>query len=175
MARAEGVKTEFRFCPSCGAELRSRRIEEHDLPACPQCDFVAWRGPKAAVALIASDPAGRLLAIRRGISPGRGGWAFPGGYVDDEEDPAVSAVRECREETGCESVVEDLLGVFHVVTEDGGLLVLAYRGQLTGGEPTPTPEAPELGLFELAELPSLVFSSHRRAWASWQTPRVAVN
>ncbi|MGC1185266.1 MAG: NUDIX domain-containing protein [Candidatus Dormiibacterota bacterium] len=169
------MRTEFRFCPSCGTQLQSRWIEEHDLPACPQCDFVAWRGPKAAVALVASDPLGRLLAIRRGISPGRGGWAFPGGYVDDEEDPAVSAVRECREETGCESVVDAFLGVFHVVTEDGGLLVLAYRGQLTTGEPVPTPEAPEVRLFDPKVLPPLVFSSHRRALAAWQTSQVAVN
>jgi len=169
------VRTEFRFCPSCGTPLKSRWIEEHDLPACLQCDFIAWRGPKAAVALVASDPLGRLLAIRRGISPGLGGWAFPGGYVDDEEDPAVSAVRECREETGCESVVEALLGVFHVVTEEGGLLVLAYRGQLISPEPVPSPEAPELRLFDPQELPPLVFSSHRRALAAWHAGSVVVN
>lgn len=168
------MKTEFRFCPSCGSELHLRRIENQDLPACPNCEFVAWRGPKVAVALVASDPQGRLLAIRRGIPPGEGGWAFPGGYVDDEEDPAVSATRECREETGCESVVEEMLGVFHVVNEEGGLLVLAYRGRLTSGEPTPTPEAPELGCFALDNLPPLVFSSHRLALAAWHNGRRTV-
>ncbi|MGC2192962.1 MAG: NUDIX domain-containing protein [Candidatus Dormiibacterota bacterium] len=162
------MKTEFRFCPSCGSPLSPRQIEGHDLPACPNCEFVAWKDPKVATALLASDSDGRLLVIRRGISPGRGGWAFPGGYVDDEEDPAFGAARECREETGCEAQVDELAGVFHVVTEEGGLVVLAYRGRLTSGDPTPTPEAPELGCFDPQQLPTLVFSSHRQAFAAWQ-------
>ena len=116
------MKIEFRFCPSCGSALSLRQIEGHDLPACPNCEFVAWKGPKVAVALVASDPQGRILVIRRGISPGRGGWAFPGGYVDDEEDPAFGAARECLEETGCEAAVDELAGVFHVVTEDLSLI-----------------------------------------------------
>ncbi|HVC38678.1 MAG TPA: NUDIX domain-containing protein [Candidatus Dormibacteraeota bacterium] len=165
------MKTEFRFCPSCGSALSARLIEGRPLPACPKCDFVAWRGPKVAVALLACDPEGKLLAIRRGTSPGQGGWAFPGGYVDDEEDPAFSAARECLEETGCEAGVDDLVGTFHVITEEGGLVVLAYAGRLTRGEPTPTPEAPELGCFEPPGLPRLVFSSHRRALAAWQAAR----
>jgi ADP-ribose pyrophosphatase YjhB (NUDIX family) len=122
-----------------------------------------------AVALLASDAQGRVLVIRRGIPPGQGGWAFPGGYVDDEEAPAISAARECLEETGCEAAVDHLVGVFHVVTEDGPLLVLAYRGRLTAGEPTPTAEAPELACYEPGGIPPLVFASHRRALQAWQT------
>lgn len=162
------MKVEFRFCPRCGSTLHSRLIEGHQLPTCPDCEFVAWKGPKVAVALVASDRNGRLLVIRRGISPGQGGWAFPGGYVDDEEDPALGAARECREETGCEAAVEELAGVFHVVTDEGGLVVLAYSGRLTAGEPTPTPEAPELGCFEPDQVPELVFASHRRALDAWR-------
>ncbi len=162
------MKVQFRFCPSCGSALEARRIEGHDLPACPDCDFVAWRGPKVATALLASDAEGRLLVIRRGLSPGQGGWAFPGGYVDDVEDPAFGAARECLEETGCQAAVDDLAGVFHVVTGEGGLVVLAYRGRLTAGEPRPTAEAPELSCFDPEQVPPLVFSSHRRALAAWR-------
>lgn len=162
------VKTEFRFCPSCGSELQSRQIEGHDLPACPSCDFVGWKGPKVAVALVVRDVQGRILLIRRGIPPGQGGWAFPGGYVDDEEEPARSAVRECLEETGCQAAVDDLVGVFHVVSEDEALVVLAYGGHLVGGAATPTAEAPELAWFEPDGIPPLVFSSHRRAFQAWQ-------
>jgi ADP-ribose pyrophosphatase YjhB (NUDIX family) len=169
------MKAVYRFCPSCGSALSPRLIEGRDLPACPNCEFVAWKGPKVATALLASDLEGRLLVIRRGISPGRGGWAFPGGYVDDEEDPAFGAARECLEETGCEAQVDELAGVFHVVTEEGGLVVLAYRGRLTAGEPTPTPEAPELGCFDPQHIPQLVFSSHRRAFAAWQSVQAPVS
>jgi 8-oxo-dGTP diphosphatase len=162
------MKTEFRFCPTCGSELKPRRIEGHDLPACPGCDFVAWKGPKVAVALVARNSEGRVLVIRRGISPGEGGWAFPGGYVDDEEEPATSAARECLEETGCQVQVDDLIGVFHVVAEEGALVVLAFCGRLIAGEPAPTAEAPELAWYRPEEIPPLVFSSHRRALEAWR-------
>lgn len=162
------MKVEFRYCPSCGAALRPRQVEGHQLPACPDCDFVAWRDPKVAVTLVAIDPEGRVLAIRRGIPPGAGGWALPGGYLDDAEEPASGAVRECREETGCDVAVDGFLGVFHVVTDEGGLLVLAYCGRLVDGVATPTPEAPELGWFEPRRLPDLVFSSHRCALDAWR-------
>ncbi|MGH7640949.1 MAG: NUDIX hydrolase [Candidatus Dormibacteria bacterium] len=165
------MRTDFRFCPNCGSRLALRRIEFHDLPACLRCGFVAWKGPKVAVALLASDERGRLLAIRRGMPPGAGGWAFPGGYVDDLEEPAAGAARECLEETRCRTAVGGLLGAFHVVTEEGALVVLAYRGTLTGGEPTPTEEASELGCFSPAELPELVFSSHRQALEAWLATR----
>lgn len=162
------MRTEFRFCPTCGSELKPRRIEGHDLPACPNCEFVAWRGPKVAVALVARNAEGQVLVIRRGIPPGKGGWAFPGGYVDDEEAPATSAARECLEETGCQAEVDDRIGVFHVVAEEGALVVLAYSGRLTAGEAAPTEEAPELAWYQPGEIPPLVFSSHRRALQAWR-------
>lgn len=128
-----------------------------------------------ATALLASDRAGRLLLIRRGISPGLGGWAFPGGYVDDSEDPAAGAARECREETGCEAEVGELAGAFHVITEEGSLVVLAYLGRVTGGEPRPTAEAPELGWFDAEHLPELVFTSHRQALSAWRADQMRVS
>jgi ADP-ribose pyrophosphatase YjhB (NUDIX family) len=121
-----------------------------------------------AVALVARNAEGRVLVIRRGIPPGQGGWAFPGGYVDDEEAPSTGAARECLEETGCEAEVDDLIGVFHVVGEEGALVVLAYSGRLTSGEPAPTAEAPEVAWYPPDEIPPLVFSSHRRALQAWR-------
>jgi len=128
-----------------------------------------------AVALVARNAEGRVLVIRRGIAPGQGAWAFPGGYVDDEETPATSAARECLEETGCVAVVDDLIGVFHVVGEEGPLVVLAYSGHLTGGDPTPTVEAPELAWYEPGEIPPLVFSSHRQALQAWRASLALVS
>lgn len=58
--------------------------------------------PVAAVALV-DDLArpGRLLAARRSGPPAlAGGWEFPGGKVEQGEDPAAAAVREAAEELG---------------------------------------------------------------------------
>lgn len=53
----------------------------------------------------------KLLGIIRGIPPGVGGTAFPGGFVDKFEDPQVAAAREVLEETGLETNPEDYMCV----------------------------------------------------------------
>jgi ADP-ribose pyrophosphatase YjhB (NUDIX family) len=163
------MRVEYRFCPGCGARLVERLLEGRGLPACPACEFVAWPDPKVAVAVVVEDEEGRLLAIRRGIAPGLGQWALPGGYLDADETPADGARRECLEETNCLVEIERLACIHHVMTSEGGLLVLAYGGPFVGGTPAPTEEAPELGWFGSDELPELAFSSHRMAVRAWRS------
>jgi ADP-ribose pyrophosphatase YjhB (NUDIX family) len=163
------MRVEFSFCPACGQKLEPRMIEGRQLLACPNCEFVAWPDPKVAVALVVEHPDGTVLAIRRGIAPGKGEWALPGGYMDATESPAQAARRECLEETHCKVEVDRLACVYHTVTAEGGLLVLGYIGRLEGGDPTPTEEASELRWFAPDHLPELVFSSHRAAVAAWRT------
>lgn len=43
---------------------------------------------------------GHLLLVRRKHEPGKGLWAFPGGFVDVEETIDEAVIRELREETG---------------------------------------------------------------------------
>ncbi|HVA22448.1 MAG TPA: NUDIX domain-containing protein [Candidatus Micrarchaeia archaeon] len=158
----------YRFCPHCGARLVPRPVEAHTLPSCPSCAFVAFRDPKVVVVAIAVDGGGRVLAIRRGIAPGLGEWALPGGYLDYDEHPEHGARRECLEETGCELGAVRLLGVFHVGLTAAGLVVVAYGGAVAAGRPSPTPEATELDFFAPDGMPELAFSSHRQALAAWR-------
>ncbi|SDD44358.1 NUDIX hydrolase [Actinokineospora iranica] len=63
----------------------------------------------AAYAVCIED--GRVL-LARCVSPtGDTNWTLPGGKVEQAEDPFDAVVREVAEETGCEAVVERLLGV----------------------------------------------------------------
>ncbi|ONK10070.1 NUDIX domain-containing protein [Streptomyces sp. MP131-18] len=59
----------------------------------------------AAYAVCIED--GRVL-LGRHVS---GNWTLPGGGVEHAEDPFDAVIREVAEETGCDAVVERLLGV----------------------------------------------------------------
>ena len=43
-----------------------------------------------------------ILLIKRGRTPWKGKFAFPGGFVDYGEDPEIAVLRELLEETGIE-------------------------------------------------------------------------
>lgn len=63
-----------------------------------------------------------------------GFWEFPGGKVEPGEDPALTVVRECREECGIEIRVLDILNVtFHAYPEKE-VLLLFYDCELVSGE-----------------------------------------
>lgn len=97
-------------------------------------------------------------------------WTLPGGGMELGEQPAQTALREVREETGHTVQLEDLLGVssFYIAPElrqtaaQGHLhaLRVIYRGRVTGGTLTPelngsSDDARWIPLTELKDLPVL--------------------
>jgi ADP-ribose pyrophosphatase YjhB (NUDIX family) len=63
----------------------------------------------AAYAVCIED--GRILLARYVPREGQSHWTLPGGKVEHGEDPFDTVIREVAEETGCDAVVERLLGV----------------------------------------------------------------
>jgi 8-oxo-dGTP diphosphatase len=79
---------------------------------------------------------GRVLAARRCRPPETaGGWEFPGGKVDPGEEPAAAAVREVREELGCDVEVTGWLEP--QVPIRAGLVLRVATAVLVDGEPVP--------------------------------------
>ncbi len=72
---------------------------------CDQCGRDDYHNPSVTVDAIATRDGQEgleLLMIQRGPEPPEweGMWAFPGGFVDYNEDPENAVIRELMEETG---------------------------------------------------------------------------
>jgi 8-oxo-dGTP diphosphatase len=118
----------------------------------------------AAYAVCIED--GRVLLVRYVSPMGEGTWwTLPGGRVEHAEDPYDAVIREVAEETGCEAVVERLLGVDSRLisaaeSTNGALhqnLGVFYGVRITGGEfrPEPNGETAESVWTPLAEVAGL--------------------
>ena len=77
---------------------------------------------------------GRILLTQRGAGHLEGLWEFPGGKVEDGEDPRDTVVRECREECAIEVRVDDILDVTFHRYPNKDVLLLFYRCTLVSGE-----------------------------------------
>jgi ADP-ribose pyrophosphatase YjhB (NUDIX family) len=156
------------YCVNCGTALVSRVIEGRDVEACPKDNFILWHDPKVSTAVVVEASDGIVLG-RRAIEPGHGLWCLPGGFVNDDEDPAEAAARECMEEINATVEVTGLIGVYHIAkTAAPSMVVLAYRGRLAGGAALSAgAEMLEVGVFHPDSLPTLAFPSHQAVLAEY--------
>ena len=53
-----------------------------------------------------------MLLIKRAQEPFKGQWAFPGGFVDENEALEDAAARELEEETGLSDINVEQIGAF---------------------------------------------------------------
>ena len=172
-------KRDFVYCPYCGRLLEPRPLANQVRPACSQCGFVHFHNPKVAVIGLLEE-AGQLLLVRRGINPGKGLWALPGGYMDSGEMPEEALRRELHEELGVAAEVGELLAIYPMVVRGGSDeisqgIVLAYRARLL--DPTAIPVAQddvaEVRWYAPADLPTdLAFASTHDQLRRWQQIRM---
>lgn len=154
----------MRFCGRCGAELTTRVIEGKERSVCPRCGQVWYRDPKVAACTVPLIRGGVVL-IRRAISPGKGLWVFPGGYMDAGETVEEAAVRETREECNLEVRCTGLLGLYSY--RGAPVVIAVYRAEVIDGELRPGPESSEAATFTPDRVPwrELAFPSTADALA----------
>jgi ADP-ribose pyrophosphatase YjhB (NUDIX family) len=122
----------------------------------------------AAYAVCIED--GRVLLAHHVSPTGETNWTLPGGRVEHLEDPFDAVIREVAEETGCDAVVERLLGVDSRVVPAADRLPglpdlhnvgIFYGVRITGGElrPEPNGETAESIWTPIAEVTRLHRSS----------------
>lgn len=133
---------------------RTVDVADYAFPATPD-DLFPW----VAVALVTDSDADRILLLRHDDHDHT--WEPPGGKGQYEEPYSETARREVHEETGIQTVIDDLVLV-ETLQFDYGLAVTApvtqavFAGHVEDDDPTPeSPEdaIPEVRWFTAEELP----------------------
>jgi 8-oxo-dGTP diphosphatase len=126
-------------------------------PVCPQCGWIHFTNPKVAAAILIEQD-GRVLLVRRVNEPFRGLWSLPAGFVDEGEDPARAAERECVEETNlvvrASKVIDVIAGREH---PRGADFIIVYQGEMISGELRAADDADAAEWFDYDDLPELAF------------------
>jgi 8-oxo-dGTP diphosphatase len=106
---------------------------------------------------------GKLVVIRRGNEPYKGKLALPGGFVEKDETVEQAVVRETKEETGLDTKIVRLIGVYSDPGRDprGPTVSVCYRLEATGGPPRASSDAAAVELISPGEIPPLAFDHDR--------------
>ena len=154
---------DIRYCCRCASPLSTRVIAGKPRRNCPECGYIHFIEPRVGVGVMVVE-AGKLLLVQRGIPPEKGLWSLPAGYADIGEAPAVTAVREVREETQLSVAIERLVDVYHNPPEQGGASIfILYQARIVGGELKASDDALDAGFFGPQDMPELAFASTRDA------------
>src|SRR5690348_5255989 len=101
------------FCPHCGGRLHLRQLPTEDRPrlVCSACGHVHYLNPKVVSGTLPVQQ-GKIWLLRRGIEPRLGYWTYPAGFQEWDETTEEAAIRETREEIGCDVALDGLFGVY---------------------------------------------------------------
>lgn len=121
------------------------------------------RRPIAAVGIVCLR-GDEVLLIRRGAPPLEDAWSLPGGRIEWGERAADAALRELKEETGCEAeliglvdVVDGLMGRTGAEDEPpwGHYVLIDYAARWSSGEPKAGDDARDARFFSSSEITEL--------------------
>lgn len=109
-----------------------------------------------------------IVLIKRGRAPSKGMWGLPGGYIEYGEEPHLAAVREAKEETGLDIILENNKRAPAVFGEGDRnpkwhIITLAFRAKaknikkLRAGD-----DADDARIFKKEEIPEKMAFDHRK-------------
>ena len=153
------------FCTRCGGPLRFGNVagEERQRLTCGDCSHIAYVNPRLVVTTLPITDAGEIVLIRRGIEPGRGSWAQPGGFLEVDETVNQAAIRETWEETGLLVEPGEIVGLYTRL--EATVVTIVFEARIVGGTAAPTPEATEIVAFEPEAIPWSEIAFKTTIWA----------
>jgi len=157
------------YCTRCGAPLTFGPYDgenRHRL-GCDSCGFIAYVNPRLVVTTIPILDDGRVVLIRRGIEPGYGSWAQPGGFLEVDETVSEAGIRETLEETGLVVQLGEIVGLYSRL--EAAVVVIAFEASVTSGTFVPDAETLEIAAFAPEAIPwrGIAFKTTRWALRDW--------
>ena len=127
-----------------------------------------WPRPMVTVDAVVFDASGtspKVLLIKRGNEPFKGQWAFPGGFVDMDEELEDAAARELAEEAGLTGVKLQQLHTFGRCGRDprGRNITVAFIGITKENKIKSGDDAAEAKWFDIDDLPEMGFDHNEVA------------
>jgi ADP-ribose pyrophosphatase YjhB (NUDIX family) len=159
------MRDTYTYCSRCGADLRFGAVpdEERHRLICDSCGFIAYVNPRLVVTALPVTDDGRIVLLRRGIEPGYGAWAQPGGFLEIDETAIQGAVRETLEETGLLVEPTRIVGLYS--RPQAGIVVVAYEARVVGGQARTGLEALEITEFAPEDIPWAGIAFNTTTWA----------
>ncbi len=156
------MKSGPKHCSGCGGELVMRDLDGRPRAVCTACNAISYVNPvpAAAVAIVQDE---RILLVQRAIEPRKGDWSLPAGFIEVDETVRECAIRETKEETGCDVELDEIIDVVSVFDDPRYVcLLIVFAGHVLGGELTAGDDACDVGYFGLDALPPIAFKTHGR-------------
>jgi len=123
---------------------------------------------RKAASVVITDERGHVLLIHEDY--GRRRWGLPGGRHEPGESIEETAIREAKEETNLDVVLDELIGKYMIVSAVGAELldVSVFTASIVGGELKPNEgEIADIGWFDPNKLPGPTTDVGPRAIADW--------
>jgi len=128
-----------------------------------------WPRPMVSVDIVVfakTDDHTKVLLIKRGKEPYKDKWAFPGGFLEMDEELKSAALRELKEETGLGGVELKQMHTFGKIGRDprGRQVTVAFIGvidedtEVKGGD-----DASEAKWFDIDDLGDMAFDHNQMA------------
>ena len=153
------------YCSRCGASLQFGTVpgEDRERLACSACGHIVYVNPRLVVTTLPITEAGEIVLIRRGIEPGLGSWAQPGGFLEVDETVNQAAIRETWEETGLLVEPGEIIGLYTRL--EASVVTITFEARIVGGTAAPTPEATEVAAFAPEAIPWAGIAFKTTIWA----------
>ena len=153
------------FCSRCGSPLRFGSVpgEDRERLVCIGCGHVAYVNPRLVVTTLPITDAGEIILIRRGIEPGKGSWAQPGGFLEVDETVNQAAIRETWEETGLLVEPGEIVGLYTRL--EASVVTIVFEARIVGGTAAPTVEATDIVAFPPESIPWAGIAFKTTTWA----------